>query len=84
MPRSDTPEDQEGFDFEPWEFDPGFFKALDATDGYDEGGVAVFRLRRRDGSDGVKYLHLFNSHNGYYSHGFEMEHSGVKLREGWL
>lgn len=31
---------------------------------------AVFRLFNESGA--TLYLHLFNHHNGYYSHGFEM------------
>lgn len=47
----------------------------------DEGGVAVFRLVR--GED-QRFLTLWNMHNGYYSHGFEMETNGETVRSGCL
>lgn len=39
------------------------------VDIYDFDETVVFRLISDTG--GVAYLHLFNSHNGYYSHGWE-------------
>jgi len=33
-------------------------------------------------ADKVLYLHLSNSHNGYYSHGFTVEVGGEVIRGG--
>lgn len=30
------------------------------------------------------YLHIYNCHNGYYSHGFEVIINGVKIKQGSL
>ncbi len=62
-------------------FDRKFFKEiLNCT--LDEGAAAVFKLTRK-GSPSV-YLTLFNSHNGYYGHGFEVKHNGTVVNGGIL
>lgn len=38
-------------------------------DGNDEGGTVAFRCVNDAGD--VLWLHLYNAHNGYYSHGWE-------------
>lgn len=67
-------------DIESWSFDPKFFRQTDSA-GYDEGGVAVFRLVS---GEREKFLHLFNSHNGYYGHGFEFKVGDTVKQEGTL
>lgn len=57
-------------DWENWVFDSSFFVTSQPGDSLDLGGIAVFRIRK--GLE-VKYLHLFNCQNGYYSHGFEFQ-----------
>lgn len=60
-----------------YNFDPDFCEQYNASH-LDGGGIAVFKLVKRAthwngmDQDSVKYLHLFNSHNGYYGHGFTM------------
>lgn len=66
--------DAEGFNF-----DVNFFKDAVSRDEFDCGGMVVFRLTK--GSEEI-FLSLYNSHNGYYSHGFEMEVGGVKIHDG--
>ena len=44
------------------------------VDDYDFDETVVFRLVSDQG--GVAYLHLYNSHNGYYSHGWESNFAG--------
>lgn len=51
------------------------------VDNYDFDETVVFRLVSDKG--GVAYLHLYNSHNGYYSHGWEARMDGV-TSEGCL
>lgn len=82
-------------------FDTKFFRE---HDGYDAGGIAVFRLfdgrfqRPRNDRDTRQierelqqigghrevFLHLYNHHNGYYGHGFEMTHSGQTIQSGCI
>ncbi len=50
-------------------FDTEFFKDV-YGDQFDEGGMAVFRIEK---GDEEKFIHLFNCHNGYYSHGFSFQ-----------
>ena len=70
---NDDPNDIDGFCFDT-EFQP--VTVEDAGD--DEGGTVAFRMINDSGD--VKYLHLFNSHNGYYSHGWDSSFAG----EGYL
>lgn len=71
-------------------FDTKFFKKLD--DCYEEGdnvsygsldsGDAVcFRITK---GKKEKFLILFNSHNGYYGHGFEFKEGNEVLQDGVL
>lgn len=60
-------------------FDPNFFQVT--QDSSQDSSVAIFRLTH-SGKD--LYLCLYNSHNGYYSHGFRMEVGGNKIRDGSL
>ena len=48
-------------------FDTKFFKNVDVNFEI-EGGQVCFRLTSQGKKD--IYLHLYNSHNGYYAHGF--------------
>ena len=47
----------------------------------DDGGAAIFRLTHPELKS--MFLHLFNCHNGYYSHGFTYKF-GNKEEEGYL
>lgn len=62
-------------------FDRDFFEQVEGAD-VEEGGMVRFRLIAAGKPD--LYLHIFNSHNGYYGHGFEVEHSGTVVRNGSL
>lgn len=48
----------------------------------DGGGAASFRLVSETGRD--LFLTIFNFHNGYYSHGFEMTVGDESLLDGYL
>ena len=50
----------------------------------DYGNVAVFLLKDMTGRVDSYYLYLVNCHNGYYSHGFTVEHNGTEIRSGSL
>ena len=80
----------EAGELEGWKFDPEYFNKVDyIEDGdedykynlFDEGGMVVFRLVN---GEQEKFLHLFNCHNGYYGHGFEMKISEKMKHEGCL
>jgi hypothetical protein len=72
-----------------YNFDIEFFEELDylayedcnSYNALDEGGVAVFKITK---GNNEKYLHLFNCHNGYYGHGFEVKHGGEIVNDGVL
>jgi len=73
-PNINAPEDLESY-----VFDKEYFKELEDTSLFDGGGAAVFRLTN---GDKELFLTLYNSHNGYYSHGFDMGVPGKILVEG--
>lgn len=61
-------------------FDPEFFQEHNWKS-LDSGGAAVFKL---DGDDQPWYLVVYNSHNGYYGHGFKMTVGEDIKHEGTL
>lgn len=78
IPDDDDLENKEGV--EAFVFDPEFFQEVQSNE-LDEGEMVAFRLVS---GDEEKYLHLFNSHNGYYSHGFTVKHGDEIVRDGYL
>src|SRR5687768_13250084 len=50
-----------------WTFDVDYFQSIENHNELDCGEMAVFRIVN---GDQEKFIHLFNCHNGYYSHGF--------------
>ena len=72
-------EEREHVDYEGYTFDTNYFKECETYGDLDEGGQVVFKLAKADCPD--LYLHLFNSHNGYYGHGFEASISGELWKE---
>lgn len=64
-------------------FDVDYFvKVVDEKcDELDEGKMVRFRLT--DGKNEL-FLHLYNCHNGYYSHGFEIKNNDNLLFDGYL
>lgn len=62
-------------------FDSDYFEQVEGADVYD-GGMVRFRLVE-DGKPDL-FLHIFNSHNGYYGHGFSVSHSGTVVRTDTL
>ena len=67
---------------EGWEFDPTFFEEKKTGDfAYSEENLAIFRMTK---GVHVMYLHLYNVHNGYYSHGFDFSKDGEIIHTGCL
>lgn len=64
-----------------YNFDKDFFQEVESDD-LDLGGMVAFKLVA-DGKPDL-YLHLFNCHNGYYGHGFEVKHGGETVRNDYL
>jgi len=67
-------------DYSDYRFDTEFFIKSD-KDPYDVEAVVVFRIT--DGKN-EKFIHLFNCHNGYYSHGFDFTIDNKLTRDGYL
>jgi hypothetical protein len=64
-----------------YKFDTTFFQSIYNDNIFDSGSMAVFRIT--DGTN-EKFLHIFNSHNGYYSHGFEFKNNDLIIEQGRL
>ena len=62
-----------------YNFDPDYFEEVKDAN-VEEGGMIRFRLI--DDKKNELFLHIFNSHNGYYSHGFSVSIPGKKVIEG--
>lgn len=75
-------QDESSLDLTVYVFDTEFFQELEDGDGYEEKNIVVFKLVAINKP--TLYLHLFNCHNGYYSHGFEAKINDVKWQEGDL
>ena len=71
--------DSDESDLDGFQFDPAWFRELDIYT--EDGGAVAFRLTR---ADEERFLTLFNSHNGYYSHGFSVHVKGEEIRSGSL
>lgn len=69
-------------DLESYSFDTSYFEDVNSPDINDSGGMVRFRMINPDGKE--LFLHLYNSHNGYYSHGFEATINGQKWQENSL
>lgn len=66
-------------DLSGWAFDPNYFSLLKNQAELDEGEIAVFRIVKENEE---KFIHLFNGHNGYYSHGFEFIKDEERIQKG--
>ena len=75
-------------DLDAFRFDASFFQCVDAVDDTrpgDSSQVAVFRIvNDDDGKSESLYIHLFNTHNGYYSHGFSLQLGKTTMKSGEL
>lgn len=63
------PTDLEGYVFTKEVIRPEHKKCEHGCSVFDAGDIVAFEIEN-EGSDKL-YIHIFNSHNGYYSHGFE-------------
>lgn len=63
-------------------FDPSFHEVVPSADEWDEGALGVFKAVCEGKPD--KFICLFNYHNGYYGHGFEMNQGETILFQGTL
>ena len=64
-------------------FDPVFFEEAGVSGPFGEGKLVRFRLTAPGNQPDV-FLHLFNVHNGYYSHGFEIGMGNTVIRSSYL
>jgi len=73
---------QHDIDLSGYVFDTTYFKENSEIQGdLDEGECVVFKLIK---GNSELFLHLYNCHNGYYSHGFEMKIGDEIIKEGYL
>ena len=67
-------------DLEGFVFDPSFFMDVsgipDPDDSNKETSMVIFRIVK---GDQEKFIHLFNTHNGYYMHGFKFHNEGCSM-----
>lgn len=69
-------------DLDGYVFDPEYFRKVSDCEVPDKVVmVAVFRLVK---GESEKFLHLYNCHNGYYSHGFTLAVGGEEILDGDL
>ena len=77
-----TPPASVEFDKEPWVFDPAFHEDVSPKNyDFDGGGCVAFRIVN---GEEEKFIHIFNSHNGYYSHGFTFTNDETEVESGSL
>lgn len=83
LERKDTP-DGTPVELTGWNFDPTYFREVkeikdnpEDWNKLDSGGMVIFRIVK-DGAE--KFIHLFNCHNGYYSHGFDFKAGDVEIK----
>lgn len=69
-------------DFPGFNFDITYIKHMYQSGDYAEGNSVTFRAVNC--SNNYIYVSLMNSHNGYYSHGYNMEHDNISLHGGSL
>lgn len=90
MPESELLENKDYPNIEDYSFDPTFYQERDLNASnkdsdygeLDEGEAVAFRLTNTDGAEA--FLYLFNSHNGYYGHGFEFKINEEIVKDGCL
>lgn len=76
-------EDVTKVDVSDFVFDENFFQEASTGEEFDVGGgMVIFRLINEKGDE--LFLHLYNVHNGYYGHGFEVTISGKTIKDGSL
>ena len=63
-----------------YNFDKSYFKKIRGDT--EDGGIAIFKLTKPGAND--MFLALFNSHNGYYGHGFTFTVDGTQVQEDYL
>ena len=79
----DTDIDHEGYNFDvAYDEDSDDKAPTEDKDEYDYGNDVTFRLSKEDKP--YIYLVLTNSHNGYYSHGFDMKKDDKIIQSGAL
>ena len=78
----DNVESQKDFDLQEYIFDTSYFKEVQNAREFDEGGLVLFKLTAENKPS--LFLHIYNSHNGYYGHGFESKIGDVSWKNGVL
>ena len=70
-------------ELEDYVFDKKYYKYIPFENSWDyETNIVRFKLVNSKGD--FAYLHLYNSHNGYYYHGFEFKDEDEIIEDGYL
>lgn len=75
-PDKNTPKELENYFF-----DKNFYQKIEFPQFFDGGAAIVFKLSQKTDLEEI-YLCIYNIHNGYYSHGFNMDVGGETLYSG--
>jgi len=76
-----TNRDYDEKELESYYFDTKYFQEINDNNLFDNGGMIIFRIT--DGKS-EKFIHIYNIHNGYYSHGFEFKIDKNVIESGYL
>jgi len=71
-----------GINTDGWVFDPKFIYERGDSFALDFGGAVSFRLLKNNEEAG--FLTLWNAHNGYYRHGFQMKDEDLVIHDSDL
>ena len=69
----EEPIEEKSFDHNGYVFDIRYNKDIPWSEDYDEGVATSFKLTKQGQPD--IFLVLYNHHNGYYAHGWDMKNS---------
>jgi hypothetical protein len=84
-PQRDILADSQASDFNltDYRFDTTFYDEFNLSS-YDDRNVAVFRIVNINDDTDEKFIHIYNEHNGYYSHGFDFQRGSDMIKTGAL
>ena len=60
-------------------FDTNYFKEVRSK--YDDENLIIFKITNNNED---RYIHIYNSHNGWYSHGFVFQQDNKIIKEGQI
>jgi hypothetical protein len=79
--QTETEEGVRGFDLEGYVFASKVLPSIVPDNNVGGGGHLVFEMTSENGGPPL-YVHIFNDHNGYYAHGWELLNDGKLIVQG--